>query len=325
MTRGARLMLGRRRHLRRTRRSTGSTSSPLLIAARRRAVPARSSAPLTPTWPTRPRTPSSQRSPPARPACWRSSLWHDISDNGADARSSADARRLRQAARCSSRSRSACGVLLVSLLTDDYLRRETRRARGLRAVPPGRDRRHRDGAANDLIVLFLGLEMLSIALYVLAASHRAAASEPGGGHQVLRARRLLVGVLPVRHRADLRRAPAPRTSPRSSPRLQTVDRPAQATTRCCSPASRCCSSASAFKVAAVPFHFWTPDVYQGAPTPVTGVHGVGRQGRRRSPRCCACSWSRCPNYARRLAPGHLGARRAHAASSARCWPSCRPT
>ena len=28
------------------------------------------------------------------------------------------------------------------------------------------------GAANDLIVLFLGLEILSIALYVLAASHR---------------------------------------------------------------------------------------------------------------------------------------------------------
>ena len=24
-----------------------------------------------------------------------------------------------------------------------------------------------------------------------------------------------------------------------------------------------------FKVAAVPFHMWTPDVYQGAPTPVT--------------------------------------------------------
>ena len=26
----------------------------------------------------------------------------------------------------------------------------------------------------------------------------------------------------------------------------------------------------AFKIAAVPFHMWTPDVYQGAPTPVTG-------------------------------------------------------
>jgi NADH-quinone oxidoreductase subunit N len=26
----------------------------------------------------------------------------------------------------------------------------------------------------------------------------------------------------------------------------------------------------AFKVAAVPFHLWSPDVYEGAPTPVTG-------------------------------------------------------
>ena len=25
----------------------------------------------------------------------------------------------------------------------------------------------------------------------------------------------------------------------------------------------------AFKIAAVPFHMWTPDVYEGAPTPVT--------------------------------------------------------
>src|SRR5450756_1984290 len=25
-----------------------------------------------------------------------------------------------------------------------------------------------------------------------------------------------------------------------------------------------------FKVGAVPFHSWTPDVYQGAPTPITG-------------------------------------------------------
>jgi len=29
-----------------------------------------------------------------------------------------------------------------------------------------------------------------------------------------------------------------------------------------------------FKVSAVPFHFWTPDVYQGAPTPVTGYVSV---------------------------------------------------
>jgi len=31
----------------------------------------------------------------------------------------------------------------------------------------------------------------------------------------------------------------------------------------------------AFKVAAVPFHMWAPDVYEGAPTPVTGFMAVG--------------------------------------------------
>jgi len=30
-----------------------------------------------------------------------------------------------------------------------------------------------------------------------------------------------------------------------------------------------------FKVAVVPFHMWTPDVYEGAPTPVTGFMSVG--------------------------------------------------
>jgi NADH-quinone oxidoreductase subunit N len=30
-----------------------------------------------------------------------------------------------------------------------------------------------------------------------------------------------------------------------------------------------------FKIAAVPFHFWTPDVYQGAPTPVTAFVSTG--------------------------------------------------
>ena len=30
-----------------------------------------------------------------------------------------------------------------------------------------------------------------------------------------------------------------------------------------------------FKIAAVPFHMWTPDAYQGAPTPVTAFMSVG--------------------------------------------------
>ncbi len=34
-------------------------------------------------------------------------------------------------------------------------------------------------------------------------------------------------------------------------------------------------SAVGFKIAAVPFHMWVPDVYQGAPTPVTALLAVG--------------------------------------------------
>ena len=30
-----------------------------------------------------------------------------------------------------------------------------------------------------------------------------------------------------------------------------------------------------FKIAAVPFHMWAPDVYEGAPTPVTAFLSVG--------------------------------------------------
>ena len=36
----------------------------------------------------------------------------------------------------------------------------------------------------------------------------------------------------------------------------------------------------AFKIAAVPFHMWTPDVYEGAPTPVTDLLRHRAQGRR---------------------------------------------
>ena len=39
----------------------------------------------------------------------------------------------------------------------------------------------------------------------------------------------------------------------------------------------------AFKISAVPFHMWTPDVYEGAPTPVTDLLRVGAQGRLRAP------------------------------------------
>ena len=120
--------------------------------------------------------------------------------------------------------------------------------------------------ANDLIVVFIALEILSIPLYVLAAFDRRRLELAGSRHQVLRARRVLLRDLPLRHRARSTAPPAPRRSPGSR---CSCGRTPSSTRAPCWPGSRCCSWASAFKVAAVPFHMWTPDVYEGAPSPVT--------------------------------------------------------
>ena len=59
--------------------------------------------------------------------------------------------------------------------------------------------------ANDLIVVFVALEALSIPLYVLVAFDRRRLAVAGGGHQVLRARLVRLGGVPLRRRARVRR------------------------------------------------------------------------------------------------------------------------
>ena len=67
-----------------------------------------------------------------------------------------------------------------------------------------------------------------------------------------------------------------------------------------------------FKVALVPFHWWTPDVYQGAPTPVTGFFASAPRSRP-SPPCCGCS-------SRPSAPtARTGDRRSSPSPCSRCW------
>ena len=156
-------------------------------------------------------------------------------------------------------------------------------------------------ASNDLITIFLGLELMSLALYVLVGLPPQPARVERGGAQVLPARR-------VRERASCSTAsrcstapPAPRTSRASAAFLGDSPlrrQPAAARRRRCS-----CWSASLFKVAAVPFHMWTPDAYEGAPTTVTALH-VGRAPRPpASPRCCAsAAASRWPTLRRDWTP-----------------------
>ena len=152
--------------------------------------------------------------------------------------------------------------------------------------------------ANDLIVLFLGLEILSIAVYVLAAMHLRRVRVAGGGHEVLRARRLLLGLLPLRHRPGLRRHRHAPTWSASARFL--ADEPCSPTTACCSPASPCCSSASASRSPPCRSTPGRPTCTRARPRPVvafmaSGVKAAGFAGaapgvRRRPSRPTATDW-----------------------------------
>ncbi|MDP1700531.1 MAG: NADH-quinone oxidoreductase subunit NuoN, partial [Aestuariivirga sp.] len=118
-------------------------------------------------------------------------------------------------------------------------------------------------SANDLISLYVGLELQSLSLYVVAAIDRDStrSSEAGLKYFVLGA--LSSGML--LYGASLVYG---FTGTTTFPQIATA-------------LSASGSSLGlvfglvfiiaglAFKVSAVPFHMWTPDVYEGAPTPVT--------------------------------------------------------
>ena len=131
----------------------------------------------------------------------------------------------------------------------------------------------------------------------------------GGRPQVLPARLVLVGGVPLRRRARLRRDR--HDEPHRHRRLPRDHRRCSTTACCCSGIAFLLVGLG-FKVAAAPFHMWTPDVYQGSPTPVTAFMAVGHEGRRvrRDP---AGLRRLVRALQRRLAPDRLGARRAVAA------------
>ncbi len=171
-------------------------------------------------------------------------------------------------------------VILGALLLDGWLRREAMDS----AEPYVLMLLSASGglmmaSANDLIVMFLGLEILSIAVYVLAAMHlrKVTSQEAGVKYFVLGAFAsafFLYGIALV-------------YGGTGSTNLTDI-------------ASYLASTVLVddglvlagmalllvgfgFKVAAVPFHFWTPDVYQGAPSPsvawmASGVKVAGFAG-----------------------------------------------
>jgi len=125
-------------------------------------------------------------------------------------------------------------------------------------------------SANDLISLYVGLELQSLSLYVIAAFRRDStkSSEAGLKYFVLGALSsgmLLYGASLIYGFAGTTRfdvLAALFTGPNAEPGVGIIV------------GLVFLMAGLAFKVSAVPFHMWTPDVYEGAPTPVTAFFAV---------------------------------------------------
>ena len=124
-------------------------------------------------------------------------------------------------------------------------------------------------SANDLITLYVGLELQNLALYVVASFNRdsARSSEAGLKYFVLGA--LSSGML--LYGASLIYGFAGTTAFDDLERLATGGTPVQTGILI---GLVFVVVGLAFKVSAVPFHMWTPDVYEGAPTPVSAFFAV---------------------------------------------------
>jgi NADH-quinone oxidoreductase subunit N len=118
-------------------------------------------------------------------------------------------------------------------------------------------------SARDLIALYIGIELQSLALYVLAAFNRESlrASEAGLKYFVLGA--LSSGLL--LYGASLTYGFA------GSTQFTAIAVAAGEPSIGLLFGLVFLMSGLAFKISAAPFHMWTPDVYEGAPTPVTAL------------------------------------------------------
>jgi NADH-quinone oxidoreductase subunit N len=129
-------------------------------------------------------------------------------------------------------------------------------------------------ASTDLLVLFLGLELMVLPGYLLAgfAKHDALATEGAIKYFLLGSFSSAIFLFGLAFTWGIT----------GSTNIAVV---AQQLTRVAAGGTALSpglamglafmTTGVAFKLAAVPFHYWTPDAYQGSPTPVTGYLSVG--------------------------------------------------
>ena len=124
-------------------------------------------------------------------------------------------------------------------------------------------------SGNDMVVIFLGLETLSIATYVMAGLRKSdlRSNESAMKYFILgsfASAFLLYGM------ALVYGATASTNITEISEKLGSANFPALLLI-----GGAMLIIGFGFKVATVPFHVWTPDVYEGAPTPVTAFMAAG--------------------------------------------------
>jgi NADH-quinone oxidoreductase subunit N len=161
----------------------------------------------------------------------------------------------------------SCAVVLSALVIDGWVRREKVVGPELQVLMlVSASGAMIMGEANDLIVIFLGLEIMSIALYVLAALNprRSESGEASLKYFVLggfSSAIFVYGIALVYGATGT--SNLPQIADYLARNLLLHDGLLLA-------GLALLLVGFGFKVAAVPFHFWTPDVYEGSPSPVTG-------------------------------------------------------
>lgn len=127
-------------------------------------------------------------------------------------------------------------------------------------------------SGTDLMTIFLGLEVLSVSLYVLAGFFRGQAKSNEAGLKyfflgafstgfLLYGVALLYGVTGTTKIAGI--AEFVRAMPDATSNIMFIA------------GALLLLIGFLFKIAAAPFHMWTPDVYEGAPTPITAFMSAG--------------------------------------------------
>ena len=124
-------------------------------------------------------------------------------------------------------------------------------------------------SANDLMSLYVGLELQSLALYVIAAFHRDSVRSTEAGVKYFVLGSVASGMLLFG--ASLIYGFCGGTSFVQISQALLAGKAGEIGTVI---GLVFVVAGLAFKISAVPFHMWTPDVYDGAPTPVTALFAV---------------------------------------------------